>query len=788
MLILLEKAFSAFRCMSFLIRNNLDTIVKGAVLLSVFYVFSMGCSQKMDPEAADLEVKKLLQGVPGFDWKPHPKSRLQSQSDYKFPDIPVDDPEARKVTERIQRDDAYEERNESMQGESKGWRSHLPANESGEVFLTLENSMELALLHSREFQSQKEALYLTALDVTLERFRIGPRPFAGISGQVSQKANEDPSDFSSRLNMGVRGVAGKGTNWVVSLANRLSIELSGGDVEVGGSLANLTVTQPLLRGASRRIYLESLTQQERRLLYDARNLEQFRQGFFLDVVLGANPSRGVGTTSSMSMVSPPSMGVSGFLGLVLELQRIRNQEANVVKLKDSLEQLEAAFEAGRIGSRLQVDQARQALFGGQSRLLAARSSFENRLDGYKLFLGLPTDLPMMVMDKYVQSFRLNDPQSSALQGRLNQILDKVRNFDETKSIKDLRSQAKRILELKDQAKVILVGLNRDIESFEKAIPEREKGFEQLRSRTDLQDLGMSVDTFENDELPVLLKDLNQTHRKIRANLSALFSEIQNWQQKANKNTLELNRRSLVSLLSELSDMFLELSLARASARLESIVMKQVKVSPEEAYGIAAHHRLDWKNARAKLVDTWRDADLARDDLRTDLDLVLSGDLGSDSMESGHFRSDESRVSVRLELDTPLSKIKERNQYQASILRYEQMRRAFLAYQDSILRSFREHERLSNLFQLNFELSRAAVSGAIAQVDLARMRLGEPPKPGRNTQFGATTARDLVNALNDLLDASNSFIEVWIGYEAMRMRLAYDLGTMKLSEKGIWIED
>jgi hypothetical protein len=110
----------------------------------------------------------------------------------------------------------------------------------------------------------------------------------------------------------------------------------------------------------------------------------------------------------------------------------------------------------------------------------------------------------------------------------------------------------------------------------------------------------------------------------------------------------------------------------------------------------------------------------------------------------------------------------------------------LAYEDSILRAFREHQRLSKLFQLNFELSRAAVRGAIAQVDLARMRLDEPPQPGRNAQFGATTARDLVNALNDLLDASNSFVEVWIGYEAMRMRYAYDLGTMKLSEQGIWV--
>ena len=69
----------------------------------------------------------------------------------------------------------------------------------------------------------------------------------------------------------------------------------------------------------------------------------------------------------------------------------------------------------------------------------------------------------------------------------------------------------------------------------------------------------------------------------------------------------------------------------------------------------------------------------------------------------------------------------------------------------------------------------------------RLRLDEPPQPGRSAQFGATTARDLVNALNDLLDASNNFLDVWIGYEAMRMRYAYDLGQLKLNENGIWEE-
>jgi len=745
----------------------------------------LGCSRKLDPKTADLEVQKLLQDIPGFSWEPHENSRLRKLSKDEFPVIPADDPDSRRVTERIQRSDAYKEGNRSNPLEPSEWRAFLPHNQKGEIALDLENSMSLAVRHSRELQSQKEALYLTALDVTYERFRLGPRPFAGISGKSSKKGKEEFSDFQSRLTMGAQGVAGRGSNWVLSLANRLSVGLSGGDVEVGGSMASLTLTQPLLRGASRRIYLESLTQQERRLLYNARNLEQFRQGFYLDVVLGVNPSRGVGATSSISTVSPPTVGVSGFLGLVLDLQRIRNQEANVAKLRESLEQLEAAFEAGRIGSRLQVDQARQALFSGQSRLLASRSSFENRLDGYKLFLGLPADLPMVVTDNYVESFRLNDPESSKFQDELNQILSKVRDFQKADSLQDLKKQVAHALKFEQKAQSILASVAKDIAIFEKVIPLRKKGFDQLRARPDLQELGMSVDTFNHDDLPVLLQDLRIAKEKISKNLLDLFSELRLWQKAAGQNTLKLNRSQVVALLSDLSDLFLELSLTRASARLESIVLDHIKISPDEAYGIASNHRLDWKNARAKLVDSWRDVDIARDDLRTDLDLVLSGDLGSDSMGAGQFRSDESRVSVGIEIDTPLAKIKERNKYKASLVRYEQTRRDFLAYQDSILRSFREHQRLSNLFQLNFELSRAAVRGAIAQVDLARMRLGEPPKPGRNSQFGATTARDLVNALNDLLDASNRFVEVWIGYEAMRMRLAYDLGTMELTENGLW---
>ena len=101
------------------------------------------------------------------------------------------------------------------------------------------------------------------------------------SGGVADIGEGSQSTLDSRIQTGLSGVGDKGANWVASLASRLSVELSEGSAELGGSLASLTITQPLLKGASKRAYRERLTLAERRLLSDARSLEQFRQGFFL---------------------------------------------------------------------------------------------------------------------------------------------------------------------------------------------------------------------------------------------------------------------------------------------------------------------------------------------------------------------------------------------------------------------------------------------------------------------------------------------------------------------------
>jgi hypothetical protein len=205
-----------------------------------------GCVRNIDPQKADEEVRKLLKDVPGFDWEPGAESRLAFPDSDTLPVPPIDDNASREITLRIQKEDAYGDGNISSILDTRQWRKSLPADANGSILLDLETSMELALLHSREFQQQKEALYLSALDVTYERFPTWTGSICRSLGssqsgkwmRMLQISRQEPVlAFGASLE--------KGTTWVTSLANRLSIELSGGDVEVGGSLANLTVTQPV---------------------------------------------------------------------------------------------------------------------------------------------------------------------------------------------------------------------------------------------------------------------------------------------------------------------------------------------------------------------------------------------------------------------------------------------------------------------------------------------------------------------------------------------------------------
>src|SRR5690606_29084147 len=63
--------------------------------------------------------------------------------------------------------------------ENPDWMQYLPLNEDGVLVLDADGAVEMARLQSRGYQQQLEELYLSALDVTFERFRFDAQFFAG---------------------------------------------------------------------------------------------------------------------------------------------------------------------------------------------------------------------------------------------------------------------------------------------------------------------------------------------------------------------------------------------------------------------------------------------------------------------------------------------------------------------------------------------------------------------------------------------------------------------------------
>jgi hypothetical protein len=282
-------------------------------------------------------------------------------------------------------------------------------------------------------------------------------------------------------------------------------------------------------------------------------------------------------------------------------------------------------------------------------------------------------------------------------------------------------------------------------------------------------------------------------------LAAIWAELEGLTSAANL-PVEEHRAKLTSALNKLSGGMLELSLLQARARLDAISFEPVELTDKEAYCIASRYRRDWMNARASVVDAWRLIQFNANFLESDLDFIFEGELGNQNENEPFSLSGKNgRLRVGLQYDPPLTRLAERNAYRQSLIEYQQSKRQYYQFRDRVQRDLRATLRQMQLDDLNLELRRAAVFTAITQVDLARLRLSEPARPvaatapgqtaqpGGQSQFGDTVARDLVNALIDLLNVQNDFLSVWVDHEVQELSLDFLLGTMELDGRGVRIE-
>ena len=253
--------------------------------------------------------------------------------------------------------------------------------------LGLVECLEIAAENSREVQSQRETLYRSALDLSLERWQYSTQLFADTSGSVSGTADEaSTADVDSSL--GFSRLLGTGASIVTTLGNNMFRVVSTGNYWTELTNLSMSITQPLLRGAGRAIALEPLTQAERNLVYAVRSYERFRRTYAVDVA-------------------------GRVYGLLQAIDELENEERNYRDLVLLRQRNEALAAAGRL-SDIQADQARQDELGSENRLISLRASLARQWDQFNLFLGLPVGVQLTLDPAEFDALIDSDPLMGTL--------------------------------------------------------------------------------------------------------------------------------------------------------------------------------------------------------------------------------------------------------------------------------------------------------------------------------------------------------------------------------------
>jgi len=252
----------------------------------------------------------------------------------------------------------------------------VPQNEK--VVLSLIQALQIGAQNSFAYQTQKEAIFRTALSLDLEA-----NEFRNIfNQQFDSKISTDTTSgksVSGIENSSATGVTRKledGTVIDADLAIDLANLLTSTKASALGMKLDTSISIPLLRGSGKHIVTEPLTQARRNVVYAIYSFERFKRTFAVDVA-------------------------SKYLDVLRDLDEIDNNKENYRGLIISVRRARRLADLGRL-PEIQVDQALQNELRARNSWIAAIQRHERSLDEFKILLGLPTDAAIQLDRKELE--------------------------------------------------------------------------------------------------------------------------------------------------------------------------------------------------------------------------------------------------------------------------------------------------------------------------------------------------------------------------------------------------
>lgn len=262
-----------------------------------------------------------------------------------------------------------------LNGRSKG----------GKVTLTLDQALDYAIKNSREYQSGKEKLYLTALTLTGERHNFRPNFFGRTRADYS-RLSDGGRQGSVGTDVGVNQALVTGGSLGLTIANDLLRYFTGDPRRSAASVLSLNVAQPLLRGAGTKIAAERLTQSNRNVVYAVRDFTHFQNTFSVGIV-------------------------TEYFDLLQLKNVIFNEYSNFESRQANREYLAARVDRE---SPEALGDAEQDELLARNRYISSITSYRNALDRFKITLGLPQMTDLRLDDEEINLIRKSGAKSMYL--------------------------------------------------------------------------------------------------------------------------------------------------------------------------------------------------------------------------------------------------------------------------------------------------------------------------------------------------------------------------------------
>jgi len=269
--------------------------------------------------------------------------------------------------------------------------ANIPIEPNQPLKLSLVDALQIGARNSADYQSRKEDVFRSALDLDLQRneFRNIFRAQADSTLSTDTTGAETVTNLDTSGTTGVSRTLKNGIDISSALAIDLANLLTQGGASSLGLSADTTVSIPLLRGAGRHIVTEPLTRAEREVIYQIWNFERYKQTFAVGIA-------------------------REYFSVLRQMDTATNMQQNYRSAVASARWSRRRGDAGRI-REIEVDQAVQRELSARNSWISAQEQLKSRLDSFKNTIGLPTDARI----------ELDPAELKQLQDRATKILEQI---------------------------------------------------------------------------------------------------------------------------------------------------------------------------------------------------------------------------------------------------------------------------------------------------------------------------------------------------------------------------